>query len=78
MNGKIIQQNMNKVVHQVCKDLSDLELAVLNNVAQLDQSPYNRNFAYEKVKTLFTEQDGSRMHEETKAALSRIVIHRLG
>jgi hypothetical protein len=59
-------------------DLSDIELAVLNNVAQLDQDPHGRLFDYEKVKELFTERNGERMHEETKVALADVVNIRLG
>jgi hypothetical protein len=43
------------VVAITVQPLSDLELAVLNNVAQTDGDPRGRMFDYEKVKTLFTE-----------------------
>lgn len=60
-----------------CKELSDLELTALNNVAQLDLDPYNRIFDYEKVKGLFTEANSTRMHNETKIVLASIVLDRL-
>jgi hypothetical protein len=70
--------NLIKVVSIVCDNLTDSELVTLNLVAQLDQSPHNRIFDYKKVESLFTEQNGTRMHEETKIALTEIVILRLG
>ena len=62
----------------VCQELSDIELAVLNNVAQCDFDPHGRLFDYERVKHLFTEAGGTQMHEETKQALAMVVGRRLG
>jgi hypothetical protein len=62
----------------VCQGLTDLELAVLNNVAQLDGDPRGRLFDYSKVAMLFDQANGTRMHEETKRALAAIVNARLG
>ena len=59
------------VVSLICDELTDLELAVLNNVAQLDMLPYNHKFDYEQVKELFTENNG------TKIALAAIVMEGL-
>lgn len=78
MKDEKMRQIMAVIVSLTCNELTDIELAVLNNVAQLDQSPHNRLFDYEKVKELFTERDGTRMHEETKIALAAVVIKRLG
>lgn len=71
------KQIMIAVVALTCKELSDQELAVLNLVGQLDQDPHNRMFDYEKIEELFTERDGTRMHQETKDALAVIVEQRL-
>ena len=69
---------MYAVVALITKDLSDLELAVLNNVAQADFDPKGRLFDYERVKHLFTEADGTRIHPDTKEALAMVVNRRLG
>lgn len=65
-------------VSLVCEELTDLELAVLNNVVQLDGNPRGRLFDYEKVKGLFTERDGTKAHDEVKVALAAVVNSRLG
>lgn len=61
-----------------CDELTDLELSALNLVAQLGGSPHGRIFDYEKVKSLFTDAEGTRMHDETKLALAAVVDSRLG
>ncbi len=71
-------QIMSALVTLTCDELSDIELAVLNNTAQLDQDPHDRLFDYDKVKGLFTEHNGIRMHKETKIALANVVNIRLG
>ncbi len=58
-------------------DLSDIELTVLSIVAQTDQDPRGRKFNYDAVEHLFTENDGTRMHSETKIALAAVVEARL-
>jgi hypothetical protein len=81
MDENTMRQIMINCVSLVCDQLSDAELAVLNNVAQLDQNPHDHEgelFDYEKVKSLFTAVNGTRMHEETKVALASIVNYRLG
>lgn len=78
MDEMIMRQIVIKGVSLICNELSDLELAVLNNIAQLDGDPRNRLFDYEKVEGLFTEANGTRMHNETKIALASIVNNRLG
>lgn len=70
-------KEMYTVVAVVCKDLSDIELAVLNNVAQCDFNPKGRLFDYDRVKHLFTEDNGTKMHSETKDALAAVVLRRL-
>ncbi len=77
MNEDKMKTMMVNIVSSTCDELTNAELAVLNIVAMLDQSPHNRLFDYKKVKSLFTENDGTRMHEETKSALVAIVNSRL-
>jgi hypothetical protein len=64
-------------VNVATKELTDLELAALNNVAQVNMDPRGRIFDYDDVKHLFTEMNGTRMHEETKRALALVVNRRL-
>jgi hypothetical protein len=56
--------------------LTDLELAALNNVVQLDMDPHGRIFDYNKVAGLFSEANGTRAHSMTKDALATIVLKR--
>lgn len=70
---------MYAVVSLATKELSDLELAVLNNVAQLNGDP-RITLGSEKYLHLFDAIDGTgrpRMAEETKRALATIVLERL-
>ncbi len=78
MDEQQIRQIMIASVDMITDKLTNLELAVLNSVAQLGTSPHGRAFDYDKVKVLFTVGNGTRMHEETKLALSAIVNRRLG
>jgi hypothetical protein len=65
-------------VKLICNNLTDDELAALNLVAQLDSNPHKRAFDFEKVAPLFTQHNGTRMHDETKKALAAVVRARLG
>lgn len=78
MDEETMRNIMSATVSIACDELTDLELAVLNNVVQLGGSPHDRIFDYEAVKGLFTEENGTRMHEETKLALESVVASRLG
>ena len=77
MDEQKMKLSMAAIVDMATEELTDLELAILNNVAQLGMDPHDRAFDYEEVKSLFTEKDGTRMHEETKAALAAVVNRRL-
>ena len=77
MNENKMRRIMVTTVGMTCDELTNKELAVLATVATTDQSPRNRLFDYEKVKSLFTQNDGTKMHEETKLALAAIVNYRL-
>lgn len=75
------EQRMNAIMCSVvaltCKELTKEELAVLNLIAITDGDPHGRLFDYKKVKRLFTESNGTRMHAVTKEALAAIVSERL-
>ena len=66
-----------KILEMACDKLNNLELAAINNVAQLGLDPRNV-MGYEKVDYLFTECGGQKMHDDTLEALARVVIQRLG
>jgi hypothetical protein len=78
MSEQQMQAIMASAVHVACSHLTDDELAALNLVAQLDIDPHNRVFDYNRVAHLFTERNGTKMHEETKNALAQVVNMRLG
>ncbi len=77
MDEQQMKQIMVTVVGVATDELTDFELAVLNNVVQLNVDPHGRDFDYDKIKALFTEKGGTRMHNETKLALSAVVNRRL-
>lgn len=66
------------VIKMLCDDLTDLELATLNTVLQLEENPHDRVFDYEKVASIFTENDGLKAHDETKRIVGHITLDRLG
>ena len=79
MTEEQLHRTMYAVVSLATQDLTDLELAVLNNVAQLDGDP-RVTLGSEKYLHLFDTKDASgrpRMAEETKAALAAVVLKRL-
>lgn len=74
-----LHQIMYAVVSLATQELSDLELAVLNNVAQLDGDPRGK-LGSEKYLHLFDTVDASgkpHMSGETKDALASVVLQRL-
>ena len=77
MNEQEMRQIMAATVAVITDELSDDELAVLNIVAQFDQNPHGRKFDYKLVEGLFTENNGTKMHSETKIALANVVNSRL-
>lgn len=77
MSEEQAARGMTAVVGIVCDELTDQELAALNLTAQLDLDPHGRIFDYGKVASLFTEKDGTKMHQVTKETLARLAMHRL-
>ncbi len=79
MTDEQLHRTMYAVVAVATADLSDLELAVLNNVAQLDGDP-RVTLGSEKYLHLFDTKDANgkpRMASETKNALAAVVLNRL-
>lgn len=76
MSGTSGRQTVRVAVAMACERLTDLELAAINNMAQVDWDP-QRVSGYEKVKHLFTEANGTRMHGDVKDALASVVLERL-
>lgn len=77
MDEQEMKKFMDISIDMETRELTNLELAALNIVAQLNEDPRGRLFDYEKVKGLFTEDNGTRMHVETKMALAIVVNERL-
>jgi len=76
MNEQELRAVMYSAVAVAVKELSDAELAGLNLTVQLGGDPRDKPW-YEKVKYLFDQDNGMKMHEETKAALVAVVLKRL-
>lgn len=78
MNEQEMKGIMFVNVDMITEGLTNLELAMLNIVSQLNEDPHGRLFDYDKVSPLFTENKEKRMHKETKTALAAVVNRRLG
>ena len=76
MDEQQMRATMSAVVSLTCQNLTNDELAALYLVATMNGDPHNRIFDYKKVKPLFTEANGTRMHDETKRALSAVLTRR--
>ncbi len=76
MNEQELHGVMRSAVAVAVKELSDAELAGLNLTVQLGGDPRSKPW-YAKVKHLFDQEGGTKMHEETKAALASVVLKRL-
>jgi hypothetical protein len=64
------------IVWLATADLTDVELAALNDVAQTGRDPHSIG-SYPQVSDLFIEDNGSRMHRETRVALAAVTLARL-
>jgi len=64
-------------LRQTTDELSDLELFSLNNAVNFPGFDLKQLSFYEKVKHLFAEDGGERMHDEVIDLLSVIVLDRL-
>ncbi len=64
------------LVSMSCEQLTDLELAAINDAAQAGFDPRPVR-GYEKIKHLFTESEGLKMHSDGLDALAGVVLQRL-
>jgi hypothetical protein len=60
----------------ILNTLTDQELAALYSVVTANSNP-KPVMGYDKAKSLFTEQNGTKMHSDTLAAFESIVEQRL-
>jgi hypothetical protein len=61
----------------ITDELSDQELIALYQVVRFGVNPAH-TLGYEKAKSLFTDQDNTKMHDETLQVFTIIVEKRLG
>lgn len=71
-----MRARMAAAVSIACEALTNDELAGMNLAVQLGINPTTRA-GYDKIAHLFTEDNGTRMHDETAAALARVALRRL-
>ncbi len=64
-------------VAMACRSLSDEQLNALNICMILNTDPHGRLFDYETVKHLFTENNGTRAHNEVKESVEYLTFQRL-
>jgi hypothetical protein len=64
------------IVSAATEDLTAAELATLNEAVQTGRDPHSIG-GYSKISDLFTEDDGTRMHRETRVALAAVTLSRL-
>ncbi len=64
------------IVWLATEDLTDAELVALNEAAQTGRDPHSIG-GYPQVSDLFTEDNGRRMHRETRRALAAVTLSRL-
>lgn len=73
MNPIVYKSVVNTCFSLTTDELDSLYLCVITN-----QNPKDKNyvFDYEKVKGLFTESDGLRVHNDVKEVLRQLVLAR--
>lgn len=64
-------------VKMICRHLADNELAALNLAVTAGWSNLAGVEGYEKAKSLFTEENETKMHSHTLAAFQAVVNERL-
>ena len=64
------------IVSEATEDLTDAELAALNEAVQTGRDPQSLG-SYPKISDLFTAEGGTRMHRETRVALAAVTLSRL-
>jgi hypothetical protein len=76
MHEEQLHAIMSSQVAVSCADLAPDEWAALSLAVQLDMDARGRA-GYEKVRHLFTEAGGTRMHDETKRAFLNLAYRQL-
>ena len=74
--SKDYNESMVKSVRLVTNQLTDDELVAISMAGMLGTNPTGV-LGYEKAKTLFTEQDGTRMHSLTAEIVNAICQQRV-
>ena len=74
MNLELIVQ---ATANQAIKNLNDDELVALNLAINLENPNIKNVIGYDKVKALFTENDGTRCHSLVANAFAKAVMERL-
>jgi hypothetical protein len=64
------------IVRAATEDFTAAELAALNEVAQTGRDPHSIG-GYTQISDLFTEDNGRRLHRETRIALAAVTLSRL-
>jgi hypothetical protein len=64
------------IVWLATEDLTDAELVALNEAAQTGSDPHAIG-SYSQMSDLFTEDNGRRLHRETRRALAAVTLSRL-
>jgi hypothetical protein len=64
------------IVGLATADLTDAELFALNEAAQAGRDPHAIS-GYSQMSDPFTEDNGRRMHRETRRALAAVTLARL-
>ena len=64
------------IVSAATEDLTDAELAALNEAVQMGRDPRLLD-GYVQLRDLFTENGCSRVHRETRVALAAVTLSRL-
>jgi hypothetical protein len=64
------------IVSEATEDLTDAELAALNEAVQTGRDPHSIS-GYPKISDLFTENGGTRMHRDTRVALAAVTLSKL-
>jgi hypothetical protein len=64
------------IVRLATENLTEAELVALNETAQTGCDPHSIG-GYPQLGDLFTEDNGRRMHRETRIALAAVTLSRL-
>jgi hypothetical protein len=77
MSEKSIQDIILRSTYLACEDLTDVELNALYLGLRLGYDP-KQIAGYDKAKFLYTEQNGTRMHDTIASAFEQVWSSRIG